>query len=664
MSKIIGTILSIEEYLSPKRTVLSTRTEAHNTPNIVLNEDRTYEIPLYQREIRWTTDNVNRLLSDLISGPIFLGNIILSISPNKYEIIDGQQRTTVIFLIIQYIKKLYGTQIEIFDMCKIKNCSFEGLSILLEKFFLGDELTDNEKEKITTSDYYRQFDRYKSLWDALSQSDIVNNKKNAKNLVKNLKQSELNVIASNSTGEDTSIHYFLDVNLKGVKLDTEDIFKGYLFSQDSSEDIRKLWQKNKQISHEINSNKDSKDGYPLMKLYEHYFHCELIKEKPEYSQIQFGTDFCITKQIVINSDTYYKGTHLIEVLSDKEYMRCVLNKCFTCMEIIHNIISNSSANNSFKSRFSCNSDIDSIEYDIFFNMMRIVLLGKDLVPKTLILKYILDYLDENEHTKKDYQSLYTIFGASITFTIFASKKENDVFYALVSQDHFVNQTAKWLFDYYNSISINIGKLRAAYKCIEELDSADTNINYIRCKSLAIVLGFLTVSRNKNEYNVIVGNKEKMREFLCNSTLYSIEHFIIAKSGKLSIQTEKFGKITYKYSRNTTRFRNSIFNYIFIPKELNNNINTQNPFEKARILYEKESEISSKYSKTFLKTLCSFDPQSNKLEKTCFKQYPTNYDSFSSEEELRKALDDYFNQTFANDFLSFSTKLVQEMTIIK
>ena len=36
-----------------------------------------------------------------------------------------------------------------------------------------------------------------------------------------------------SDDEDMKIstEYYIDVNLKGIKLDTEDIFKGYLFSQ-------------------------------------------------------------------------------------------------------------------------------------------------------------------------------------------------------------------------------------------------------------------------------------------------------------------------------------------------------------------------------------------------------------------------------------------------
>ena len=64
---------------------------------ICLEADRKYSIPAFQREVRWDDNNLKMLLYDLSRSSKFLGNIILTIkSDHTCEIIDGQQRTTVL----------------------------------------------------------------------------------------------------------------------------------------------------------------------------------------------------------------------------------------------------------------------------------------------------------------------------------------------------------------------------------------------------------------------------------------------------------------------------------------------------------------------------------------------------------------------------------------
>ena len=74
-----------------------------------------------------------------------------------------------------------------------------------------------------------------------------------------------------SDDEDMKIstEYYIDVNLKGIKLDTEDIFKGYLFSQDSSKEIRDCWVELKESwmkFNELCNCKTEKIVYSLTKI--------------------------------------------------------------------------------------------------------------------------------------------------------------------------------------------------------------------------------------------------------------------------------------------------------------------------------------------------------------------------------------------------------------
>lgn len=97
---------------------------------------RWYTIPTYQRPYVWNRDNVTELLDDIMQarnnnkdGQYFLGSMVLrknkdpegEIKYTEYELLDGQQRTTTLLLIMAVIRDLTievnGTQKRI-DNCK------------------------------------------------------------------------------------------------------------------------------------------------------------------------------------------------------------------------------------------------------------------------------------------------------------------------------------------------------------------------------------------------------------------------------------------------------------------------------------------------------------------------------------------------------------------
>lgn len=68
-------------------------------------------IPLYQRNFAWNEDNVSQLLHDIYEnfmadpeGNYFIGSlVVLHRENNIYEVIDGQQRLTVLSLLVKYL---------------------------------------------------------------------------------------------------------------------------------------------------------------------------------------------------------------------------------------------------------------------------------------------------------------------------------------------------------------------------------------------------------------------------------------------------------------------------------------------------------------------------------------------------------------------------------
>ena len=68
-------------------------------------KDKTFTVPLYQREYSWNLEQVSDLYYDIADSDDnghFLGSLLLYDSENslKMEIVDGQQRMTTLFLLL------------------------------------------------------------------------------------------------------------------------------------------------------------------------------------------------------------------------------------------------------------------------------------------------------------------------------------------------------------------------------------------------------------------------------------------------------------------------------------------------------------------------------------------------------------------------------------
>lgn len=74
--------------------------------NNIFNEAK-YLIPIYQRNFAWGELEILQLLEDIIDskGEYYLGNLIVDQkAANLYEVIDGQQRLTTLYLLDKYLK--------------------------------------------------------------------------------------------------------------------------------------------------------------------------------------------------------------------------------------------------------------------------------------------------------------------------------------------------------------------------------------------------------------------------------------------------------------------------------------------------------------------------------------------------------------------------------
>ena len=76
----------------------------NNEKNIFTDEH--YIVPLYQRGYAWEEEHIVQLIDDIMDVPMdgqyYIGSLIVHRRKDAFEVIDGQQRLTTLFLLLKY----------------------------------------------------------------------------------------------------------------------------------------------------------------------------------------------------------------------------------------------------------------------------------------------------------------------------------------------------------------------------------------------------------------------------------------------------------------------------------------------------------------------------------------------------------------------------------
>lgn len=634
MSDIMGSITTLKKFFSNEEVKIECW-EKQGNPQVIfeLEKDRRYIIPKYQREIRWKSENIIELMADIKKNHKFLGNIILSKTEGGYNIIDGQQRITSLLLLFEYIKTSYDNKIDVINTCELKIESFQGFEILFNNHF---NIDDGIVQEIEITDDYNQMERYITLWNDIKNSGMLGNRHLAQDFLHNMEKCEINIIISKSS--EYSIDYFLDVNLKGIKLDTEDIFKSYLLSLNKDDKIYKAWVELKKLSEKL---KKKKAKYPLMKIIEHYFYCELYKND-EYKKIVFDEDFLLKEEYKIDDYSFYKGQHLLKVIGDYGYLLDSINNIINVLTYITAIISDGYGD-SFKAFFNEKAKIDDVEKQIIYYIIKYLILDSNKIPKVLVMRYMLDICSNKEKaTKKDYKMIYISYITAVCFNIFEGKKSSDILYDIVKSSKWYETAYIQLKDYFKSENYEDRKFD--FICKYNPNGSTVDIQSFRCRSLACIYNYFIISQNVGIMN---GKILSVKEFFNDNTKFSLEHFIINHSGKCNFTID--GKVsTYSYPEDIKKYTDYIANYIFIPEEINNKIGNLYINNKLEILETQyKSDITCNYSKMIMKII-----------KETFK-FP-KIEPNEEFDKIRDKLDIYYSTKFKNEYMIFLRTVIEEV----
>lgn len=646
MPELLGIIAPLRKFLSNSNELIQIQANESIEEILSLQENREYIIPDFQREIRWDKDNMSQLIDDIKLGPRYLGNIILTqkLTENKFLIIDGQQRITVLTMILFCINSLYNGQIDTIVPCKLGIESFLGFGEIMEQNFPDIESLAPE---IICTDKLHQIEKYYELWKQIKDTGCITNKQEARCFVENLGKSNINIILNRSDDLKDGIRYFIDVNLKGRQLDSEDIFKGYLFRNDSGINVREEWYALKTNVSHINC---TKMKYPLLKLLEHYFFCDLYNH-PKFKGLVFDEDFLLKNEFKTNEDTplqYRARTHLIEVIDDKAYMLNSLKTLNKIIKIMTNIVTNDSTNNDFISLFSCTSKndkqvrIDNSELKIIHNFMGKILKDDNILPKALVMKYILTVLMNGERKSKDeYKQIYGVYLLSVLFIVFENKKSKDVFLSVLkaSNEKWYEENVKQIKSYFSIEKITDNKIISQFKHGTNENEEDYKF---RCKSLATVYNFFKIEEDRI---ILCGNLSNVQRFVTDDDSFSTEHFIISESKNKTMQII-LGENSKSYIHNNDIFKkyiNNLFNFIFIKKELNSSLGNYWLPHKMQQIDPKDLECE--YSKMVISNLTKIKD---------------NMQKDLNESNYINTLDLFFARDFKEQYIEYAKNVLNEV----
>ena len=642
MSEITGTVIKLRDFLFDVDTQITIKYNGQKHPVLTFAKGRILSIPDYQREIRWKKETLFALMNDISHGNKFLGNIILSSANDKdYYIIDGQQRLVSLNMLVNFIKFEYASEInDIESLVEIKLNCFDKFDVFQTAKYNLKSVDITQRNAVDESDKLNQIKSLSALYKFIGASKIIDTPDKARIFLENLKSCQVNVIVADEEDVKKSTEYYIDVNLKGIKLDTEDIFKGYLFAQDASSTIRKSWVELKESWIKFDENLASmnlSNAYPLTKILEHYIYCHVFC-KPEYDMIHMDEEFLLTDQCTVKGTLYYSKDHVIKVINNNSLMQEVIDGATRYINCLNSIVEDDGGVPGCMKTYL--KPIDSTERKIICNIIKKSVLDKVLiVPKMLVLKYFLQ-IESSSVSKNDCKKIFAVYFYTVLFMLFGDKKSDaEKIKKVAKSNDFYKDLISEIKTFVSTSKMATTHLIAISRWNSNFENED--LQY-KCKSLATIYNYFKLENNA----VSVTSVDNLNSFLSNEEKYSVEHFVINKSGTIKYLDDKD---EYPLPENTRQYGTYIFNFIFIPRKLNGVVLGNYSLQrKLKILNEDNNlnDIDCEYSNMIISTLDGM--------------FNGAIDVKTLNEQEAEELDKYWIVTFKREYLKFTAAVIDEI----
>lgn len=184
----------------------------------IFNKDR-YIVPIYQRHYAWENTEIEKLLDDIIENvkdddeqsEYYLGSLVVNaLGDGKYEVIDGQQRLTTLFLLLNYLNEPVPKDSLVFEAREKSNVIFSKI--------ISNQRGEIDKEPDNSIEIgYKTIHAY-----------IINKSYDKKSFAEKLKNTKL-IRVEVPKCIDLN-HYFEIMNTRGEQLELHEIAKAHIIS--------------------------------------------------------------------------------------------------------------------------------------------------------------------------------------------------------------------------------------------------------------------------------------------------------------------------------------------------------------------------------------------------------------------------------------------------
>lgn len=186
--------------------------------NNIFKTDKRFQIPLYQRAFAWEDKQIIQLLEDIndscvgTNSKYYIGTLVVADKGSYYEVVDGQQRLTSLFLLLHCLKAKVTHSLSF--ACRDKsNYTLENLDGIL----MSSSVIDNDKIQESIISGVR-----------IIQGELSNGDKYGDEFLEKLAHVVMyRIVVPPHTDLN---HYFETMNTRGEQLEQHDILKASLMS--------------------------------------------------------------------------------------------------------------------------------------------------------------------------------------------------------------------------------------------------------------------------------------------------------------------------------------------------------------------------------------------------------------------------------------------------
>lgn len=205
-------------------------------------------IPSYQRGYRWTERQVEDLLNDVWDFITKAGKkdnewyclqpVVVKITNNHFEVLDGQQRLTTIFLILKHLERFIESERKSFEI-EYETRNTENSN---SKQFLQSIDLMNEMESLENIDYFHIFQAYQKIKEWFqTKANQGYNSISSKFITPFLESTK--VIWYEVSAEKDAIEIFTRINMGKIPLTNAELIKALFlnssnFPDSDTEEIR------------------------------------------------------------------------------------------------------------------------------------------------------------------------------------------------------------------------------------------------------------------------------------------------------------------------------------------------------------------------------------------------------------------------------------------